>query len=176
MNRVAELMAAWAVELDLSEDEQNRWKVAGLAHDLLRDADPDTLRMHLPPTLVDLPDPILHGPAVAERLRLGGVEDGELLTAVAYHTIGNGLSLVGPPDAIDNHGRAVRIEARCVTELHDIEAGWTQDLHRGARHPCDAAPILDVDPDSGAIPDDVLLGIEGLRGLLLDNPHADRGQ
>lgn len=89
MNRVAELMAAWAVELDLSEDEQNRWKVAGLAHDLLRDADPDTLRMHLPPTLADLPDPILHGPAVAERLRLGGVEDGELLTAVAYHTIGD---------------------------------------------------------------------------------------
>ena len=89
INRVAQLMAAWAVELDLSEDEQKRWKVAGLAHDLLRDADPDTLRRHLPPTLADLPDLILHGPAVAERLRLGGVEDGELLTAVAYHTVGD---------------------------------------------------------------------------------------
>ncbi|MGB1840643.1 MAG: HD domain-containing protein [Longimicrobiales bacterium] len=89
MDRVAILMDAWAAALSLSGDERRRWRAAGLAHDLLRDEDPDDLRSHLPPSLAGLPGPILHGPAVAERLRVEGVEDGELLTAVAHHTVGD---------------------------------------------------------------------------------------
>jgi len=89
MGRVAGLMDAWASDLGLSEAERLRWRAAGLAHDLLRDAEHDELRAHLPPTLADLPGPILHGPAAAERLRIEGVEDGELLTAIAYHTVGD---------------------------------------------------------------------------------------
>jgi len=89
MERVARLLDAWAVGLGLSEREVLRWRAAGLAHDLLRDADQDELRSHLPPTLASFPGPILHGPAAAERLRIEGLEDGELLTAVAYHTVGD---------------------------------------------------------------------------------------
>jgi len=89
MERVALLLDTWAGDLGLPESERLRWRAAGLAHDLLRDADPDELRSHLPLTLADLPGPILHGPAVAERLRIEGLEDGELLTAVAYHTVGD---------------------------------------------------------------------------------------
>ena len=89
MERVARLLDEWAADLELSEGERRRWRAAGLAHDLLRDADPEELRGHLPPTLARLPGPILHGPAAAERLRIDGVEDGELLTAVAFHTVGD---------------------------------------------------------------------------------------
>lgn len=89
MDRVAELLGGWAAELGLPEVERRRWRAAGLAHDLLRDSDPESLRVHLPPTLSHLPGPLLHGPAAAERLRIDGVEDGELLTAVAYHTVGD---------------------------------------------------------------------------------------
>lgn len=89
MERVARLLDAWAGDLSLPESQRLRWRAAGLAHDLLRDADPDQLRSHLPPTLAALPGPILHGPAAAERLRIEGLEDGELLTAVAYHTVGD---------------------------------------------------------------------------------------
>ena len=39
MERVARLLDAWAVGLGLSEREVLRWRAAGLAHDLLRDAD-----------------------------------------------------------------------------------------------------------------------------------------
>ena len=89
MDRVALLLEEWASVLGLPDEERRRWKAAGLAHDLLRDEDPAVLRRHLPPTLADLPGPILHGPAAAERLRIDGVEDGEFLTAVAYHTVGD---------------------------------------------------------------------------------------
>lgn len=89
MDRVAVLMDGWASELSLPGDERRRWRAAGLAHDLLRDEDPEELRTHVPPSLAGLPGPILHGPAVAERLRIAGVEDGELLTAVAHHTVGD---------------------------------------------------------------------------------------
>lgn len=89
MRRVADLLDEWAGALDLSEDEARRWRAAGLAHDLLRDARPDDLRPHLPPSLSALPGPLLHGPAAAERLRIDGVEDGEFLTAIGFHTVGD---------------------------------------------------------------------------------------
>jgi 2-amino-4-hydroxy-6-hydroxymethyldihydropteridine diphosphokinase len=89
MRRVGDLMSEWAEKLALPEEDRLRWEAAGLLHDLLRDADPAELRLRVPPTLADLPGPVLHGPAAAERLRIDGVTDGELLTAVAFHTVGD---------------------------------------------------------------------------------------
>ena len=89
MARVAAVMGTWAREMELSEPEQARWRAVGLLHDALRDEDPEALRERLPVTDRALPGPLLHGPAAAERLRIHGVLDGELLLAVASHTTGD---------------------------------------------------------------------------------------
>jgi len=89
MSRVAVLLGSWAEALGLAATESTRWRAAGYLHDALRDERPDALRPRVSPELRDLPDPILHGPAVAERLRVEGVLDGELLRALAFHTIGD---------------------------------------------------------------------------------------
>jgi HD superfamily phosphohydrolase YqeK len=89
MSRVATLMDEWAAGLDLSAHDRTRWRALGYLHDMLRDAPIDELRDRVPPGLRDLSGQILHGPAAAERLRIDGVLDGELLRAVAYHTAGH---------------------------------------------------------------------------------------
>ena len=89
MARVSELLGEWADALELSDWERCRWRAAGFLHDALREVAPDVLRQKVPPERASLPEPILHGPAVAERLRVHGVLDGELLSAVAYHTVGH---------------------------------------------------------------------------------------
>jgi 2-amino-4-hydroxy-6-hydroxymethyldihydropteridine diphosphokinase len=86
---VATLLGSWAAELTTSRVDGIRLSAAGYLHDVLRDAEPETLRRCVPPDFSTLAGPLLHGPAAAERLRLEGVEDGELLTAVAYHTLGH---------------------------------------------------------------------------------------
>lgn len=94
--RVADLMGAWAAELRLPPPERTRWLAVAWLHDALRNADPQGLRVRVPPGMAALPGPLLHGPAAAERLRLDGVGDGELLQAVAYHTLGHpGLGTLG---------------------------------------------------------------------------------
>lgn len=89
MERVATLLDAWATALGRSEQERVRWRALGFLHDALRDERSELLRPHVPEALRGLPGPLLHGPAAAERLRAAGVEDEELLAAVAYHTIGD---------------------------------------------------------------------------------------
>lgn len=89
MERVAKLLAAWADALGLDADEVARWRAAGFLHDALRDAEPEALRPRVPPELAALPASLLHGPAAAERLRVDGVDDGELLRAIAFHTVGS---------------------------------------------------------------------------------------
>lgn len=89
MARVADLLGAWSVELGLPEEERTRWRSLGFLHDALRDADPVELRPRVPPALQGWPDPLLHGPAAAERLRTEGLDDGEILLAVAFHTVGD---------------------------------------------------------------------------------------
>lgn len=86
---VAELMGSWAGRLGLAATGTARWRASAFLHDALRDEAPDALRSLVPAELADLPDPVLHGPAAAERLREEGVEDEELLRAVAYHTLGH---------------------------------------------------------------------------------------
>lgn len=89
MARVAALMGAWSEELGVPEADRVRWLAVAWLHDALRDADPEVLRGHVPRELRLLPGPLLHGPATAERLRLDGVTDEEVLGAVAYHTLGH---------------------------------------------------------------------------------------
>lgn len=84
--RVAELMEGWAEELELPRTDQVRWRAAAVLHDALRDARTEELR---PWTDLDWPAPILHAPACAGRLRREGVEDEELLRAIAYHPVGH---------------------------------------------------------------------------------------
>lgn len=96
MVRVSELLGAWADALGLSDWDRCRWRAAGFLHDALREVAPDVLRPKVPPNQSSLPGPILHGPAVAERLRVHGVLDGELLIALTYHTVGHAsLGMLG---------------------------------------------------------------------------------
>lgn len=86
LERVARAMGAWADRLDLPRDDTIRWRAAGLFHDALKDAHPDELRDLAD---VDWPLPLLHGPAVAARLRAEGVRDAELLRALSHHSVGH---------------------------------------------------------------------------------------
>jgi len=87
--RVAALMGGWADRLGLDAAERIRWLAAAWLHDSLKEAPEGELRALLHGALGELPVPVLHGPAVAERLRQDGVDDRGLLTAVAYHTLGH---------------------------------------------------------------------------------------
>ncbi|NIP59733.1 MAG: hypothetical protein GWM92_15575 [Gemmatimonadetes bacterium] len=89
MARVAGLLRGWAEERGLPPEEIARWTAAGWLHDALRDAPRAELRPLVPADAAAFPDPLLHGPAVAERLRAEGVGDEALLRAVAYHSVGH---------------------------------------------------------------------------------------
>lgn len=130
MARVADLLGGWAAGLGLGTTDVVRWRAAGHLHDALRDADPDALRIRVPPALQGLPGPLLHGPAAAERLRIDGVEDGALLSAVAHHTVGSPhLGVLGralyAADFLEP-GRTFRVEwreglrARMPGDLDDV--------------------------------------------------------
>lgn len=87
--RVAELMDGWAVELKLDERDRRRWRAAAWLHDVVRDAPPAELLPHAGSEFAGLPGKLLHGPAAAALLRAEGVDDEPLLTAVAFHTLGD---------------------------------------------------------------------------------------
>jgi len=89
MSRVADLLGSWAEALDLSSDERTRWRSVGHLHDVVREERVEVLRERVPEALRGLPGLLLHGPAAAQRLRVEGVLDGELLCAIANHTIGD---------------------------------------------------------------------------------------
>lgn len=89
MARVSGLLRTWAEAAELTGEDRVRWSAVGYLHDVLREAPPAELRTMVPPEHRGLPDPLLHGPAGAERLRVAGILDGEVLTAVAWHTTGD---------------------------------------------------------------------------------------
>lgn len=96
IHRVYTLLRSWAEALGLDPAERDRWGIAGILHDVLRDAPPETLRPHVPETLRHLPDAMLHGPAAATRLKALGVRDATLLLAVSHHSLGHpGMDLMG---------------------------------------------------------------------------------
>jgi HD superfamily phosphohydrolase YqeK len=86
--RVAQLMETWAREL--APDQIELWRATAWLHDALRNAHPDELRNGVAAEFRDWPDRLLHGPAVASRLK---EEDphtpAALLDAVTYHTVGH---------------------------------------------------------------------------------------
>lgn len=87
VERVAGLMADWARALDLSAEEQTRWRAVGRLHDALKDASTGQLRELVAEG--DWPEALLHAPAAAGCLAADGVDDPELLLAVAYHSVGH---------------------------------------------------------------------------------------
>lgn len=89
MERVTALLGSWADALSLSDEDRVRWTSLGYLHDALRDEDPELLRRELGAEWEGLPGPILHGPAAARRLADDGLQDDDLLRAIAYHTLGH---------------------------------------------------------------------------------------
>lgn len=117
MARVADVLDDWARTLEVGSVDRVRWRALGFLHDALRDADVDELRRILEEggdggsswtvdwssfaqsprsALVDdaedvstIVGGILHGPAAAMTLVRQGVDDMEVLAAVAYHTVGH---------------------------------------------------------------------------------------
>jgi HD superfamily phosphohydrolase YqeK len=89
MARVSALLGEWAIARREAPEDVMRWMAAGHLHDALRDEDEDVLRGMLDAAFRELPGKVLHGPGVARRLREEGVEDEELLHALAFHTLGS---------------------------------------------------------------------------------------
>jgi HD superfamily phosphohydrolase YqeK len=146
LHRVADLMGSWARDLSLHETDLTRWRAAGMLHDALRDAAPESLRPWVDPRFRDLPGPLLHGHAVAARLASDGVPDPELLLAIAWHTtghpdldpLGHGLYLADylePGRSHDPDGAASlrdRMPGQMAEVLKEVAArriAWS--LHRG---------------------------------------------
>lgn len=89
VERVAGLLEDWAVAGSLPAVERTRWVAAGYLHDAVKGKPEAELRTLLAGPEREWPEPLLHGPAVAELLRREGVADEELLVALAYHTLGH---------------------------------------------------------------------------------------
>jgi HD superfamily phosphohydrolase YqeK len=131
MERVAALLDEWAVVLGLEDEDRVRWRAAGWLHDALRDAPPEELRDIVPVPLRSIGGKLLHGPAVAARLREDGVSDEPLLCAITWHTTGHA--------GFDDLGRALFI-------ADYIEPGRRHDAARltalRARMPADTDDVL----------------------------------
>lgn len=127
--RVAALMEEWAHALGLGASEALRWAAAAWLHDALRDADPAELRADLEGDDLDLPAPLLHGPATAARI--AGSVDPRVETAVRFHSIGS--------PRLDRLGRALYL-ADFLEPGRTFAIEWRAELR--SRMPADADDIL----------------------------------
>jgi 2-amino-4-hydroxy-6-hydroxymethyldihydropteridine diphosphokinase len=127
MRRVAALLYRWAGALGLPSRDVTRWAAAGYLHDVLRDADPETLRPELSEEFRALPGKLLHGPAAAARL--AGQADEELLTAVRWHTLGSAR--------FGRLGRALYL-ADFLEPGRTFTPKWTESLRQRMPHELDA--------------------------------------
>ncbi len=86
IERVAQLVATWAEEMGVPDNERNRWLRAVWLHDALRDAPEDELQRWAP----SVPGPVelRHGPASAAHAKADGETDRGVLDAVRYHSVG----------------------------------------------------------------------------------------
>ena len=92
LESVGALLRLWSAALELEDADRVRWAAAGWLHDSLRDASPEDLADKAP----EYPREVRHGPAAAVLLRRDGVDDDELLEAVAFHSLGRrGLRRLG---------------------------------------------------------------------------------
>jgi 2-amino-4-hydroxy-6-hydroxymethyldihydropteridine diphosphokinase len=136
VERVADLLTAWAADLDMTAAERTRWRAAGMLHDALRDADPGALRPIVPPECAAWEAGLLHGPAAAVYLVRDGLRDGPFLRAITYHTVGHpdfdrlGHALFmadylepgRPVHAARRAGLRARMPADFTGVLHDLVA------------------------------------------------------
>lgn len=123
MARVAGLLEEWARARGEADVDWARWIAAGYLHDALRDEDHEKLRREVAPPFKHLPGKILHGPGVARRLRREGVEDEELLNAIAYHTLGSaGFGTLG----------LALYAADFLEPGREMREDWRADLRRRA--------------------------------------------
>src|SRR3954462_14869573 len=86
IERVVELLMRWADERDVSTEERDAWRNAGLLHDALRDAPEAELRALAGDDSREAE--LLHGPAVANLLQSRGEGTPGVLSAIRYHTVG----------------------------------------------------------------------------------------
>ena len=86
IQRVAELVASWSIDMGVPDAERNRWLKAVWLHDALRDATDAELEQ-LAPSLAGSPE-LRHGPASAARAEAEGESDRGVLDAVRYHSVG----------------------------------------------------------------------------------------
>ncbi len=130
VERVAGLLEDWAVAGSLPPAERTRWVAAGYLHDAVKEKPEADLRALLAGPARDLPEPLLHGPAVAELLRREGVDDRELLLALTYHTLGHAelgrtgwalfaADFLEPGRDLANEWRAA-LRARMPGEMGDV--------------------------------------------------------
>ena len=87
IERVTELLADWAMVMELPQDEATQFVDAGRLHDVLRDAPEAELRAITRDS--HSPAGMLHGPAAAILLQKDGESRTELLDAIRYHTVGS---------------------------------------------------------------------------------------
>ncbi|CAN5674554.1 hypothetical protein BH23GEM6_BH23GEM6_10360 [soil metagenome] len=129
MKRVAVLMGEWAQALGLPAEEHQRWLAVSWLHDALRDTDAEALRGEVPAWMRDLPGPVLHGPAAAERL-IGDLDE-EALAAIRYHTIGH--------PTLGAMGRALYL-ADFLEPGRDFLPDWRAEMR--ARMPAEMNTVL----------------------------------
>ncbi len=86
IERVAGLLAAWAMARGMPPDERRRWLRAGFLHDAVRDAPADTLA-RLAGDAWESPS-LRHGPAAAVLAEEAGETDRGVLDAVRFHSVG----------------------------------------------------------------------------------------
>jgi HD superfamily phosphohydrolase YqeK len=86
--RVTALIDEWAEAMDLGAAERHAWHDAARYHDALRDA-PEVVLRELATGFPAAESNLLHGPAVATRLKQDGEQRTSVLEAVRWHTIGN---------------------------------------------------------------------------------------
>lgn len=87
IQRVTNLLGAWAATMRLDAAEARAFADAGLLHDSLRDAPEQELRE----ITGDRSSPVglLHGPAAAITLERHGESRRDVLDAIRYHTVGH---------------------------------------------------------------------------------------
>jgi HD superfamily phosphohydrolase YqeK len=84
--RVAELVASWAEDMGIPDNERNRWLRAVWLHDAMKDAPKEELAQWAPSATGS--EELRHGPAAAARAKAEGETDRGVLDAVRYHSIG----------------------------------------------------------------------------------------
>jgi HD superfamily phosphohydrolase YqeK len=86
--RVTTLIDEWADAMGLDAAERHAWHDAARYHDAMRDA-PEVVLRELATGFPAAEANLLHGPAVAARLKQDGEQRTSVLDAVRWHTIGN---------------------------------------------------------------------------------------